>query len=1175
MSGIGNNILIITRRAAFICRLLRLTVTSIIYLFTAIAAELWFLAPELCSGHGVSIINMIAGNALADIRMQQATVNLFADMGVQPGSLQTNLVAATASADHQAPSSVITNPSDGGSIPSGSPITITGTASDAGGGVVAGIEISVDGGATWHVANGTSNWSYSWTPPTEGTVIIKSRATDDNVNLETPGTAPAANAITVNVTSSQATCPCTIFQPSDVPDIAVANDNTAEVGIENGVKFKSSENGFITGIRFYKGAGNTGTHTGQLWSLTGTLLAQAIFVNESASGWQEVLFDNPVAITAGTVYVAAYHSSEGYYAYTDAYFTAEKVNGPLHAIANSDADGPNGVYLYTTNPSFPTNSYQSSNYWVDVVFTETIGPDNTPPAVISTVPAANAQNVNINAVVTATFSEAIKPSTVNNTTVKLTKTGTTKAIAATVTYDAGTHSATLTPSSLLKYSTSYTVTIAGGTTGKVIKDNAGNALATNYTWTFTTSDPPSPLAAEGPGGPILLISSSSNPFSRYPVEMLKAQGLNEYKAIDIAEIKQKVLNKYDVVIVGNINLSAAQVTLLTDWTNAGGTLIALRPDKKLAGLLGLTAATGSLSNGYILVNTATPPGSGIVNQAIQYHGTADLYTLNGASGIATLYSNANTPTAYPAVTTNNVGTNGGKAIAFTYDLARSIVYTRQGNPDWAGQKRDGQIDPIRSDDLFFPDWVDFNKIAIPQADEQMHLLTNIILLDNLHKKPLPKFWFLPRGLEAVVVMTGDDHGNGGTIGRFNQYKTLGPNDPASVANWTAIRGTSYVYPGTPITNAQATAFQSDGFEIALHTSTGCQNFTPASLENDYATQLAQFASQFPGLNAPVTNRTHCIAWSDWASEPKTEAAQGIRLDANYYYWPASWVQDRPGMFTGSGMPMRFADVDGSLIDCYQLTTQMTDESGITYSDFINQFLDKAQGSEGYYGVFCANMHTDNASSDGSDAIIASAQAHQVPVISAKQMLDWLDGRNNSSFGSITWNGNTLNFTITAANGSNNMQAMLPMNSQTSRLQSVSLNGGAVTFNTQIIKGVEYAFFNATTGNYTAVYATGIVQPVAKTSLIEKPDMAETSKNNGLYLKASPNPSANEFTLVAQSKNSLPYQIRIINMLGVNVFQANGSGNKIFRFGKNFNSGVYIIHAIQANQIQTLKIIKGD
>ena len=131
------------------------------------------------------------------------------------------------------------------------------------------------------------------------------------------------------------------------------------------------------------------------------------------------------------------------------------------------------------------------------------------------------------------------------------------------------------------------------------------------------------------------------------------------------------------------------------------------------------------------------------------------------------------------------------------------------------------------------------------------------------------------------------------------------------------------------------------------------------------------------------------------------------------------------MFTGSGMPMRFADSDGSMIDVYQAATQMTDESDQTYPFTINSLLDKALGPEGYYGVFTANMHTDSASSSGADAIVASAQARGVPVVSAAQMLKWLDGRNGSSFNSLSWSGNKLDFTIDVGAGANGLRAMVP------------------------------------------------------------------------------------------------------------------------------------------------------
>jgi hypothetical protein len=590
------------------------------------------------------------------------------------------------------------------------------------------------------------------------------------------------------------------------------------------------------------------------------------------------------------------------------------------------------------------------------------------------------------------------------------------------------------------------------------------------------STPPSGDTDNGPGGPVLVISKPANPFTRYAGEILLAEGLNHYAIREIGTLNATILAGYDVAILGEMALSSAEVTLLADWVDAGGNLIALRPDPQLAGLLGLTPAAGTLSQGYLLVDTAAAPGQGIVNQTIQFHGTADRYTLNGATAVATLYSNATTATSNPAVTLRSVGSSGGQAAAFTFDLARSVVYTRQGNPAWAGQERDG-VAPRRSDDLFFgnaaadpqPDWIDLNKVAIPQADEQQRLLANLILTMAADRKPLPRFWYFPRGEKAVVLMTGDDHANNGTLGRFQAYQLASP-PGCSVADWECVRGTSYVFPNTPLAAVDAEALEADGFEIAVHVNTNCADWTSSSLQTFYTAQISAFAANFPTLDAPATNRTHCIAWSDWATQPKIAKEQGIRLDTNYYYWPPGWVNDRPGFMTGSGLPMRFADLDGTRIDVYQAATQMTDESGQSFPFTIDELLDKALGTEGYYGVMTANMHTDSASHAGSDAIVSSAQALGVPIVTARQMLAWLDGRNGSKFGSITWSGNTLTFTVTAAAGANGLRGMIPTTTSAGNLASLTVGGNPVTFTTETIKGISYAVFPASTGSWVATYA---------------------------------------------------------------------------------------------------------
>jgi hypothetical protein len=850
--------------------------------------------------------------------------------------------------------------------------------------------------------------------------------------------------------------------------------------VELGMKFRSDVDGSVTGIAFFKGATNTGPFLGHLWTLDGTtMLAEKSYSNNSSEGgWQVITFDTPVPISANTTYVVSYFTQSGNYAAAGNFFTSEVYNPPLHALASSDPDGPNGVYYYGIGGGFPTGSYNNGNYWVDVLFTPDVYLDTSPPVVVSTIPLDNQADVSITGNIQAKFSEGMDDATINGNNFELRDASNNLVPAAAVSYDAGTRTATIDPTSFLTNSTTYTATVIGGTGG--VADLAGNEMAANYSWTFTTSDPPPLPPNDGPGGPILIISNASNPFTRYYTEILRAEGLNEFLSVDISSIDATLLADYQIAILGEMPLSAAQVTMLTDWVTAGGNLIAMRPDPQLASLLGLTATGGSLAEGYLLVDTATTPGNGIVGDTIQYHTTADLYTLNGATAIATLYSNASTATTNPAVTVVNVGSNGGQAAAFTYDLAKSVVYTRQGNPAWVDINGDGSSGPVRADDLFHngtdPDWVDLNKVAIPQADEQQRLLANLILSMNLDNNPLPRFWYFPRGEKAVVLLTSDDHSSSNIPTRLDQYKALSPTG-CSVDDWECVRSSMYIYPGTTLTEVDANNYTAEGFEIGVHIDTSCGNYTLSELENIYADQIGQFTARFPSLPLQDSERTHCIAWSGWSYQANVKEQKGIRLDTNYYFWPPEWANDQPGMFTGSGIPIRFADLDGTIFDVYQATTQMTDESGQTYPFTIDTLLDRALGPEGYYGVFTANMHSDSAISSGANAIITSAQANSVPIVSGRQLLTWLDGRNGSAFEALTWDTDTLTFSVSIASGANGLQVMLPVQSSVGPLSGISLDGSLVTYIQETIKGVEYAIFYAQAGTYVASYAEDTTPPI--------------------------------------------------------------------------------------------------
>ena len=288
-----------------------------------------------------------------DPTMQQATVNLFADMAVQPYALISGLTPATRSSDSTPPSSALTSPTGTGSYPDGAKITITGTATDAGGGVVAGVEVSTNGGGSWHPAVGTTSWSYTWIAHGSPTTTILSRAVDDSGNVETPST-----GVTVSIS-----CPCSVWGGNVTPGGIDSGDGNS---VEVGVKFSADTFGAVSGVRFYKASTNTGTHVGNLWSATGQLLAHATFTNESASGWQQVTFATAVPISANTTYVASYYAPVGHYSQDAGYMyphPAPEPDGndsldsaPLHVLRNTPTSG-NGLYSNSNTTTFPTSTY--------------------------------------------------------------------------------------------------------------------------------------------------------------------------------------------------------------------------------------------------------------------------------------------------------------------------------------------------------------------------------------------------------------------------------------------------------------------------------------------------------------------------------------------------------------------------------------------------------------------------------------------------------------------------------------------------------------------------------------------------------------------------------------------------------------------------------------------------
>ena len=295
-------------------------------------------------------------------------------------------------------------------------------------------------------------------------------------------------------------------------------DAGANGPVELGVSFKSDVSGYITGVRFYKGVNNTGTHVGHLWSSTGTLLATATFTGESASGWQQVNFSNPVAISANTVYVASYYT-QGHWSYDWNYFATSGVdNAPLHALANGNG-AANGVYVYGNGTVFPNLTAQS-NYWVDLTFRS--GSSSLAAPTISTQPG----NQTVVAGQSATFA--------------VTAGGT-----APMSYQWQKNGASIAGATSASYTTPATTTTDSGSTFRVVVSNAPGTI-TSTAATLTVA------ALARPG---IQVGSSSINFGNDPV------GANTSQTLIVTNTGTAALNVTQVTASGSTAFTVGGLSL--------------------------------------------------------------------------------------------------------------------------------------------------------------------------------------------------------------------------------------------------------------------------------------------------------------------------------------------------------------------------------------------------------------------------------------------------------------------------------------------------------------------------------------------------------------------------------------------------------------------------------------
>ncbi|WP_344938375.1 DUF4082 domain-containing protein [Sphaerisporangium flaviroseum] len=211
--------------------------------------------------------------------------------------------------------------------------------------------------------------------PTDASKVVK-----DSSTQFTHTAADGAKTV-FKAVSMSGTAPAHLFADTATPAVPAVDESDA---LELGVKFTADQPGLITGVRFYKGPGNTGTHIGNLWTTSGQNLATGTFTGETESGWQTLTFAAPVQVAPGTTYVASYFAPAGHYSFNDNFFSTATDSPPLHAPATTDVYGGNGVYAYGTSSLMPSGSYHGGNYWVDVEFVPNQGQRDPALSTVST-----------------------------------------------------------------------------------------------------------------------------------------------------------------------------------------------------------------------------------------------------------------------------------------------------------------------------------------------------------------------------------------------------------------------------------------------------------------------------------------------------------------------------------------------------------------------------------------------------------------------------------------------------------------------------------------------------------------------------------------------------------------------------------------------------------------------
>ncbi len=564
------------------------------------------------------------------------------------------------------------------------------------------------------------------------------------------------------------------------------------------------------------------------------------------------------------------------------------------------------------------------------------------------------------------------------------------------------------------------------------------------------SGPASQSGQLGPSqAPILVLTyaDADRPFSRYILEILASEGITSYdhRNIDDRPIAHGELSGYALVISAAGPALDRSVSTLERYVNEGGRLLVIDPSAALDSLLGVRSEDFDRPFRYVRLDADSAFSAGLSSRPLQIHGSARALHPATCRTLASLHPTRTGDSPYAGAGIRSYGS--GYVAFLAYDLCTSTVIMRQGEPrGQVGTAVDWDEDGVtRTADLFYRT-VDTANCFIPQGDEQHRFFVRLIDALLSEAGSPPRFWYFPDNASAIALVTGDAHNTAhDAVDSMIGYVERAGGSFTLIEYPTALekpRTDSIVARGHNVLPHFYYPRLDNRFPMRLRLKIA-NWFSPtyfyeprfADVADEIAFGLESYGTRI-GLPVRAT-RMHFLIWWGWSETAELFARHGIRMDLSVTGLNPHRAFILPigngglkspagfGYINGSGLPMRYVDEHGSVIDMFSQLTIVEDD--VISGAFIREPVDSAatvndivatckrlvdESVDDYHTALVFNFHPEHAvipvppnspvTWPWVTATIDRLRERQVPMLPVHEWLRFSEARASARISAIRY-----------------------------------------------------------------------------------------------------------------------------------------------------------------------------